>query len=131
MRSSLEQEVTDRTRDFHYSQERLHLFLETANDAVISTDKDGTIIYVNKRAEEIFGYTRDEALGKNISLLTPKEIWRLAQIGSNAQDSQITDHFGKTLESWAVKKDHTTFPIEFTLSSFERDNEIILYLHYP
>ena len=120
----LEQEVTDRTRDFHYSQEQLHLFLETANDAIISTDKDGTIIYANKRAEEIFGYTRDEALGKNISLLTPKEIWRLAQLGSNAQDSQITDHFGKTLESWAVKKDHTTFPIEFTLSSFERDNEL-------
>ena len=120
----LEQEVTDRTRDFHYSQERLQLFLETANDAVISTDTEGTIIYVNKRAGEIFGYTRDEVLGKNISQLTPKEIWQLAQIGSHTQDSQITDHFGKTLESWAVKKDHTTFPIEFTLSSFERDNEL-------
>ena len=119
----LKQEVTDRTRDFQYSQERLHLFLETANDAIISTDTEGTIIYVNKRAEEIFGYTRDEVLGKNISLLTPKEIWRLAQLGSQPQESQIADHFGKTLESWAVKKDHATFPIEFTLSSFERDNE--------
>jgi PAS domain S-box-containing protein len=119
----LEQEVTDRTRDFHYSQERLHLFLQTANDAIVSTDQDGVIIYINKRAEEIFGYEREELLGKNISLLTPKEIWQLAQFGSHSQGSQIADHFGKTLESWAVKKDHATFPIEFTLSSFERDNE--------
>ena len=120
----LEQEVTNRTRDFKYSQERLHLFLEMANDAIVSTDRDGTIVYVNKRAEEIFGYSRDELVGKNISLITPKEIWQLAQIGSHSSHDQIANHFGKMLESWAVRKDQTTFPIEFTLSSFERDEEL-------
>ncbi len=120
----LEQEVTNRTRDFQYSQERLHLFLEMANDAIISTDQEGTILYINKRAEEIFGYSRAELIGRTISLITPKEIWQLAQIGSHGSHERITNHFGKTLESWAVRKDQTTFPIEFTLSSFAREDEL-------
>jgi PAS domain S-box-containing protein len=119
----LEQEVTNRTRDLNYSQERLHLFLETASDAIVSTDRDGTIIYVNKTAEEIFDYQREEILGKNIALLTPREIWQVAQTSIHIQDGRVTNPIGKTLESWGIKKDRTTFPIEFSLSVFERDIE--------
>jgi hypothetical protein len=119
----LEQEVTNRTRDLNYSQERLHLFLETASDAIVSTDRDGTIIYVNKTAEEIFDYQREEILGKNIALLTPREIWQVAQTSIHVHDGRVTNPIGKTLESWGVKKDRTTFPLEFSLSVFERDSE--------
>ncbi|MCX5904968.1 MAG: PAS domain S-box protein [Proteobacteria bacterium] len=119
----LEQEVTNRTRDLNYSQERLHLFLETASDAIISTDRDGTIIYVNKTAEEVFDYQRGEILGKNIALLTPREIWQVAQTSVHMHDGHVTNPMGKTLESWGIKKDRTTFPIEFSISVFERDSE--------
>ena len=119
----LEQEVTNRTRDLNYSQERLHLFLETASDAIISTDRDGTIIYVNKTAEEVFDYKREEIVGKNIALLTPREIWQVAQTSVHIRDGHISNPIGKTLESWGIKKDRTTFPIEFSISVFERDIE--------
>lgn len=119
----LEQEVTKRTRDLNYSQERLHLFLETASDAIISTDRDGTIIYVNKTAEEVFDYKREEIVGKNIALLTPREIWQVAQTSVHIRDGHISNPIGKTLESWGIKKDRTTFPIEFSISVFERDIE--------
>ena len=119
----LEQEVDSRTRDLSFSRERFLLFLETANDAIITTDKDGTIIYFNRRAEESLDYRRDEILGKNISQVTPKEIWQMAQTSIYVNNSQIATSLGKALESWAIKKDQSTFPIEFTLSAFERDEE--------
>jgi len=119
----LEQEVTIRTRDLNYSQERLHLFLEAASDAIISTDQTGTIIYANKTAEEVFDYQREEILGKNIALLTPREIWQVAQTSVHMRDSHLSHPVGKTLESWGIKKDRTTFPIEFSISVFARDSE--------
>jgi PAS domain S-box-containing protein len=119
----LEQQVHKHIQDLTYFQERLVMFLETANDALISTDEKGTIIYFNKRAEEIFDYTRNEINGKHISLITPQEIWQIAQNAVYTSRNQFANSLGKTLESWGIKKDQTTFPIEFTVSVFDQDHQ--------
>ncbi|RJX33475.1 MAG: PAS domain S-box protein [Oxalobacter sp.] len=46
------------------SQARLHVIIETAMDAVIQLDNDGVITDWNTRGERIFGWKRDEAIGK-------------------------------------------------------------------
>ena len=38
--------------------------VDNANDAIISTSKEGTIVSFNKKAEDMFGYARDEIVGK-------------------------------------------------------------------
>ncbi len=52
------------------SEERYRSLIENANDAIISTSKDGRIIGFNKKAEEMLGYTCKEILGKPITLIT-------------------------------------------------------------
>jgi len=48
--------------------------LESVSDAIISTDFEYNILSWNKTAEEVYGYTSDEAIGKNIDRLMRTEI---------------------------------------------------------
>ena len=54
-------------------EQRLNLFtkaMEHANEGVVVTDINNNIIEVNKRFQEIYGYTEDEVIGKNPSVLS-------------------------------------------------------------
>lgn len=55
------------------SEERSRLIIEKALDAVIITDDRGAVIGWNAKAEEVFGYNRDEAMGKRVIDLTVPE----------------------------------------------------------
>ena len=54
--------------------------VEQAPDAVIFADREGTIRLWNAKAEAIFGYARDEAIGCNLDLIIPENLraahWR-------------------------------------------------------
>ncbi|MGD2249363.1 MAG: PAS domain S-box protein [Candidatus Methanofastidiosia archaeon] len=49
----------------HESEEKFRKIFEQANDAIVLMDRYGTIRDLNKKCEEIFGYNRDEVIGKN------------------------------------------------------------------
>jgi len=65
----LEQRVEERT----VTIKQQATILNQIHDSVISTDLNGTISSWNKGAERLFGYTQDEAIGKNISSLYPED----------------------------------------------------------
>ncbi|MEI6127615.1 MAG: PAS domain S-box protein, partial [Pseudomonadota bacterium] len=121
----LEREVEVRTQQLVRSEERYRILLETANDAIISADTAGGIIYFNKKAEEIYGYGRDEILGKSLSEIAPHEVWEAAQAEFHA--GADSSH-GKMLESRGFRRDKKTFPAEYTISVFEKDDEHTLIL---
>ena len=49
------------------SDARAHLILDTAHDAFIGMDADSRIVNWNAQAEKVFGWTREEALGRNLA----------------------------------------------------------------
>jgi two-component system CheB/CheR fusion protein len=51
--------------------EKLAGIVETSQDSIISKDLDGNIISWNAAAERIFGYRREEAIGKSIAMIIP------------------------------------------------------------
>src|SRR5437773_4271254 len=53
------------------SEERYRIVAETAIDAIVTIDEAGEILFVNRSAERIFGYSADEMLGGNLTLLLP------------------------------------------------------------
>ena len=76
----------------------------SSDDAIISKNLDGTITSWNNSAERLFGYTFQEAIGRNITLIIPPE--RLdEEIGilSRIQRGERVDHF----ETVRVRKDGT------------------------
>jgi PAS domain S-box-containing protein len=46
--------------------------LESACQAIISTDRAGRIVLANHQAEELFGYSREELLGSSLEMLLPE-----------------------------------------------------------
>ena len=54
------------------SENQFRSFAQTANDAIITGDSSGKIIFWNIRAERMFGYTSQEALDKNLTMIIPE-----------------------------------------------------------
>lgn len=83
-----------RSRIVFEKQARLAAIVDSSDDIIISKQLDGTIISWNASAERMFGYTSDEAIGQNISLIIPKD--RLSEeafIISQIKKGDKVDHF--------------------------------------
>ena len=85
-----------------YSREAFHL-LERMPDAIILLDGGGHIEFVNARAEQMFGYRREELAGKPVDVLIPGHR-REIHIGHRLRDSA------------GRRKDGTAFPVEISRS---------------
>jgi PAS domain S-box-containing protein len=98
-------------------EDELRVVVESAPDGVLMTDERGTIIFVNGRAENIFGYHREELLGKKIEILVPAKK-RAAHVGQRVgyQRESHTRPMGMGLELNGLRKDGTEFPVEISLS---------------
>lgn len=65
-------DITDRKRA-ERERDLLASVIENSTDAVMSVDLDGMIITWSGSAEELYGYTRDEAIGRSFSILFGKD----------------------------------------------------------
>jgi diguanylate cyclase (GGDEF)-like protein/PAS domain S-box-containing protein len=103
------------------SEERFRSVVDSANDAIISTDHTGGILSWNNSARKIFGYSLDEILGKSISVLFPP--FYSTQLVDSESGHLLTSrimHTGsKATELKGVKKDGNEFPLEISVSSWE------------
>ena len=54
------------------SEARYRLLIETASDAVISADENGTITFANPSTMRIFGYPPNDLIGKTLTVLMPE-----------------------------------------------------------
>ncbi|MDN0083394.1 PAS domain S-box protein [Crenobacter sp. SG2305] len=56
------------------SDRSTRLVLEQAIDAVVSIDQNNNVTFYNAAAERLWGYTRDEVMGRNVRMLVPQAI---------------------------------------------------------
>ena len=103
-----------------------HLFLhhykylvESSNDAIISINERGIIVFWNHASESTFGYLADEAIGSNIEIIIPEEFRQAHRKGVKRVNDGGEKHvIGGTAELRANRKDGTSLPIELSLSMF-------------
>jgi PAS domain S-box-containing protein len=68
------EDVTDRKRADEAlirSEHRYRELVQSANSAIIRWSRDGTLTFFNEYAEELFGWTAEEAVGRNVGILVP------------------------------------------------------------
>jgi len=106
------------------SEQKFHKMAASAHDAIILIDHEGKISFWNKGAKRIFGYSTQEALGKDfIRLVVPsrfKESFRLGY--AQFQKTGRAPLAGKVLEMSALREDGKEFPIELSISALKLNN---------
>lgn len=101
--------------------------LESAPDAIVIVDTEGRIVMVNRQAERLFGYSREELIGQPVELLVPRALeeahrnHRLAYMGHPA-----TRPMGIGLELSARRRDGTEVPVEISLSPLETPGGLLV-----
>ncbi|MBI4708961.1 MAG: PAS domain S-box protein [Candidatus Portnoybacteria bacterium] len=106
------------------SEQKFRSVAQTANDAIISADTRGNIIFWNNGARAIFGYTPSEALGKPLTLIMPERFHNRHKKGLNQASNKRKKIIGKTIEMTGVRKDKTEFPLELSLAKWETEEGI-------
>jgi two-component system cell cycle sensor histidine kinase/response regulator CckA len=96
---------------------RFRALLESAPDAVVIVDGDGNISLVNQQTEKMFGYRREELLGKPVEMLVPELLRHAHARHRTAYSSRPrTRSMGAGLQLSGLRKDGTQLPVEISLS---------------
>src|SRR5262245_18501922 len=95
------------------AEAKFQALLELAPDAIVITDQAGRITIANGQAEAIFGYHRDELIGRPIEILMP-ERFRLRHVHHRTGyvGDPHTRPMGSRLDLVARRKDGSEFPVE-------------------
>lgn len=99
--------------------EMLDALFKHATEGIVVVGKDAGIVMVNPKAEQLFGYEKDELIGKKIETLIPR---RLAAAHASHRDKYMdkphSRAMGIGLDLFAARKDGSEFPVEVSLSNF-------------
>ncbi len=111
-------------RELAANEKKLNMITRSTADAVVMMDPSGKAAYWNPAAETMFGYTREEILGKDIhQILTPDRYRKTAtEAHSRFLMNGKGGAIGKPVELEAVKKDGTEFPMEMTLNAIQQED---------
>ncbi len=109
-------DITQRRRE----ERKFRDLLEATPDAMIIVNQEGCIELANTQMEIVFGYTKEEVLGKPVDMLLP-ERYR----GRHSVHREIyfraprRREMGAGLDLYGLRRDGTEFPLEISLSPLE------------
>ena len=109
------------------SETRFRALLESAPDGIVIAGRDGRIAMVNRQAELLFGYEREELLGREVETLLPEHA-RMQHATHRAQyvAAPAVRPMGRGLALSGRRKDGTEFPAEISLSPLETDEGLLI-----
>ncbi len=99
---------------------RYRAVVQTASDAIISTDATGNMAYVNPAAEKIFGYSASALLGQSLTQLMPVRYRQQHEQGmARYLASRQPRIIGQTVEVMGLRHDGAEFPLELSIATWE------------
>jgi PAS domain S-box-containing protein len=115
-------DITDRKKSeeaLRESDARLRSILETAIDAFISIDSQGLIMAWNSQATQIFGWTSEEAIGRELADLIIPEVHRDAHRRGMARFLATGEGpvLNNRIEIIGLHQDGHVFPVELAITS--------------
>lgn len=108
------------------SEAQLRSILETASDGILTIDHRGLILSYNPAAEKLFGYPKEEVLGKKINILMPSPYREEHDTYlSEYRESHQKKVIGIGREVVGQKKDGTLFPMYLSVGELKMEDQWI------
>lgn len=117
-------DITERKKleeELRKSEEKYRTLVETSSDGIISIDEEGKIIFWNKAAGEIFGYSQKEVIGKPVTMLMPRG-YKEKHKKAFKEFLERAEKLKRTLEVEGLRKNGEIFPVEFSFSAYKSDH---------
>jgi PAS domain S-box-containing protein len=111
----------------HKSEERFRKVVESVPNAIVMIAPNGLIEMVNAQTEQMFGYSRNDLLGKPVETLVP-ERYRPNHPGLRTAFfvSPAARPMGAGRDLYGLRKDGSEFPVEIGLNPIETEQGTIV-----
>lgn len=119
--------IRDLTAEQQRADPMFHGLLESAPDAMVIMASDGRIALANAQTDRMFGYRREDLIGREIEMLIPPRF-------RGGHERHRTGFFadpqrrqmGVGLELWGLRRDGTEFPVDVSLSPLRTDEGVLV-----
>jgi len=106
---------------------RFESLLEAVPDALVGMDQQGTIRFVNRQSEMLFGYDRDELIGRRIETLVPEDLWPIYVEHKDHYFADLrTRSSALELVLTGRRHDGTDFPVNISISHIDTGDVLLV-----
>jgi len=106
---------------------RFESLLEAVPDALVGMDQKGVIRFVNRQTESLFGYDRDDLIGRPVETLVPEPLWQIyAQHKEDYFADPRTRSSGLDVVLSGRHQDGSEFPINVSLSHIDTGDVLLV-----
>jgi PAS domain S-box-containing protein len=117
--SIISRDITERKR----GEEMFRLAVEAAPNAMVIVNGEGKIVLVNAQTEKLFGYRRDELIGKDLNILVPRKYRKAhrahqSEFNRNPHARAVASRRG---DLYGLRKDGSEFPVEIGLNPIQTE----------
>lgn len=103
--------------------ETSRVITETASDAIITIDETSTIVYVNRATSNVFGYTTEELIGSELTMLMPEYLRHLHRVGLRNYIETGQKHIAwEAVELPGLHKSGRQLDLELSFGEFRKNN---------
>ncbi|HTH20200.1 MAG TPA: PAS domain S-box protein [Candidatus Udaeobacter sp.] len=108
-------------------EELFHLATEASPSGTVLIDHEGRIVLVNTHAEKLFGYARDELIGKNVEILLPERFGTSFESDrANFFIAPEARAMGSHAQLFARRKDGSEVPIEISVNPVQTPHGLVV-----
>ena len=116
-------DITERKQ----AEEKFRLAVEASPSGIVLVDREGKIVLANNHVEELFGYQREELVGKFVDVLVPERFGgKHSAHRARFFAAPTARMMGAGRELFARRKDGSEFPVEIGLNPIETGDGMLV-----